>query len=269
MTWIGLTAAYALFVWWLSTGVIMYVDGLPRSSFRWSLLGASGLGLLAVVGLWASRGQADAGGAYQGFTSGLIIWGWLQATFYLGYITGPRRQVCAPGCGGWRHFLHGLETCLYHELAALALAALVLWISWGQPNAVGAWTYVLLWWMHTSAKLNVFLGVRNLNAEFLPDHLRYLEGFFRVRPMNLLFPVSVTASTLVTLLLAQAAIGAAPGSFESVGYTLLATLSALAVLEHWFLVLPFPAMAPFNWALRSRGGNEAVSLRSMAGRPSG
>ena len=29
-----------------------------------------------------------------------------------------------------------------------------------------------------SAKLNVFLGVPNLNEEFLPEHLRYLQSFF-------------------------------------------------------------------------------------------
>ena len=31
---------YALFVWWFSTGLILYLDRLPRHTFRWSLLGA-------------------------------------------------------------------------------------------------------------------------------------------------------------------------------------------------------------------------------------
>ena len=36
-------ALYVLFVWWFSTGAVLYVVGLPRRSFRWTLLTASGL----------------------------------------------------------------------------------------------------------------------------------------------------------------------------------------------------------------------------------
>ena len=46
-------------------------------------------------------------------------------------------------------------------------------------NQVGLWTFVILWAMRQSAKLNVFLGVRNLSEEFLPEHLRYLETSLR------------------------------------------------------------------------------------------
>ena len=43
-------------------------------------------------------------------------------------------------------------------------------------------------------ELNVFLGVRNLNEQFLPKHLRYLGSYLVQKPMNLLFPLSVTVS---------------------------------------------------------------------------
>ena len=36
----GLPVLYALFVWWFSTGLIIYLDGLPRSTYRWTMLGA-------------------------------------------------------------------------------------------------------------------------------------------------------------------------------------------------------------------------------------
>lgn len=59
--------------------------------------------------------------------------------------------------------------------------------------------------MRTSAKVNLFLGARNLSEEFLPPHLRYMESFFRRRAVNLLFPVSVTVASLVpAMLLAHA-----------------------------------------------------------------
>ena len=49
--------------------------------------------------------------------------------------------------------------------------------------------------MHLSARLNVFLGVRNVSEEFVPAHMEVLKSFLTRKPMNLLFPVSVTAAT--------------------------------------------------------------------------
>jgi hypothetical protein len=40
--------------------------------------------------------------------------------------------------------------------------------------------------------------------------------------------------------------------FLSVGLTLVTALLALAVLEHWFLVLPVPDEALWTWACRSK-----------------
>ena len=51
----GLPVLYALFVWWFSTGVIIYLDGLPVRTFRWSMLGATAT--LGPVPLWACLDQ--------------------------------------------------------------------------------------------------------------------------------------------------------------------------------------------------------------------
>jgi hypothetical protein len=131
--------------------------------------------------------------------------------------------------------------------------------TWGAPNQVGVWTFVILWVMRLSSKLNVFLGVPNLTEEFLPDHLAYMKGFFRKRPMNGLFPVSVTASTVPAALLAQAA-ASAPTPFEAASYTLLAALLALAIVEHWFLVLPISVVPLWRWGLGSRAHAEPAEL---------
>jgi hypothetical protein len=106
--------------------------------------------------------------------------------------------------------------------------------------------------MRLSAKLNVFLGVRNLAESFLPDHLSHLRSFFRRRRANALFPFSVAGSTLACALLLGEATAAGADAFRAVGFTLLGTLMALAVLEHWFMVLPLPFEALWRWALRSR-----------------
>jgi putative photosynthetic complex assembly protein 2 len=141
---------------------------------------------------------------------------------------------------------------MHHELAIAATAVALVALTWGEPNQVGTWTFMVLWWMRLSAKLNVYFGVPNLSEEFLPDHLAYLKSFFGRKPMNLLFPVSVTAGTVATVLLATAALAPGTPAAEAVGLTLLATLLALAVLEHWFLVLPVPDAALWSWGLSSR-----------------
>jgi len=242
---------FALFAWWFSTGAIIYLDGLPRHTFKWSMLGASLIYGAALYGLWLSAADATPHGAYLAFASALGAWAWHEISFYMGYVTGPRRHACAEGCEGWAHFGHALKVSLWHELAIVAAFAVILALTWDQPNRVGLWTFAIFWAMHESARLNVFLGVRNVNAHFLPEHLAYLKSFLRQKPMNLLFPLSVTASTAICAALAtEAAIAAEP--FQQTAYTFLATILCLAILEHWFLVLPIPAEAMWNWSMKSR-----------------
>ena len=245
-------ALFALFVWWFSTGIIMYLDGLPKWTFRWSMLGAT---VLLGVCLWGLAGTANdttVQGAYLAFTFGLLAWGWQEMSFFMGYITGPRREPCPEGSSGWRRFGHAAQTCLWHELAILVAALAIVWLTWGGANQIGAWTFLMLFGMKLSAKLNVFLGVRNLNEEFLPEHLSYLKSYLTEKPMNLLFPISITISTVIAVILGQKALSADASSFEATGYTFLTVLLALAILEHWLLVLPLPAAALWSWSLVSR-----------------
>ncbi len=258
-------AAFALFVWWFSTGLILYLDGLPRHTFRWSMLGATALLGVGVYGLAATRTATDVTSAYLAFASALAIWGWLEISFYLGYVTGPRKQRCPEGCRGWKHFWHAVMASLWHEIAILVAAVVVIGLAWNAPNTVGLWTFVVLWWMHQSAKLNVLLGVRNLNAEFLPDHLDFLKSFLTQKPMNLLFPVSITVSTVICALLVMAAASGTATDFERVGYTFLATMMTLAILEHWFLVLPLPAARLWSMYLRARGPSRSFDVDVVAG----
>jgi putative photosynthetic complex assembly protein 2 len=249
-------AVFACLAWWFATGAILYLDGLPPRTFRWSLLGATIVLAAALVGLELTSAQTSVAAAYAAFGCGVLVWGWLEMTFLMGWLTGPRKQACPTGCRGWRHFVHAIEAILYHELALIGAAVVVGAITWRAPNQVGLWTFAVLWAMRQSAKLNLHFGVRNLSDELLPPHLSYLKSFFTRKPMNLLFPVSVTSATLVAALLVRAAIDAPAGGFEAIGLTLVATLLILAILEHWFLVLPLPVNALWAWGLRSRAGRE-------------
>jgi putative photosynthetic complex assembly protein 2 len=261
MSQYGLPALHGLLIWWISTCLILFLDGLPKRTFRFSMAAATVVLGGAVYGLIVSAADTSVTGAYYAFTSAVLVWGWLEMSFYMGYVTGPRKQHCHHGCAGWRHFGHAIMASLHHEIAILGLAAVVLWLTRGAANQFGTWTFIVLWWMHQSARLNVFLGVSNLNAEFLPDHLAHIRSFLRNAPMNLLFPFSVTASTICAVFMAQQAF-AAGDAFHVTGYALLTTMMILAILEHWFLVLPISATKVWNglwqWSLSSRGGSTKV-----------
>ncbi len=251
---------FAAFLWWFSTGLIFFLNARPAQTFRWSLFGASLILIGALYGSWASAAIETTASAFVAFSCGLLIWGWHTMSYYMGIVTGPRRSACAADCRGLKRFIQAAATSLYHELAIVATVALLVWLTWQQPNQFAVWTFVLLWGMHISAKLNVFFGVRNLNVEFIPERLQYLTSYFRHRPMNLLFPFSVTGGTVLTVLLIQQAMAAESGTLAAAGYLLLATLMALAVIEHWFMILPIPAEALWRWSLNtSRAESAAMS----------
>ena len=246
----GLPILFTLVLWWVSTVVILYLDGLHKRTFVWSLAGASALMAVSLWGLHASASDTSVNGAYCAFACGLTAWGWQITTFYMGAITGPRRTACEPDCKGFAKFVEAVRTCIHHELAIVAMAVVMVAICWKQQNQFGLWTFIVLWWMHTSAKLNVFFGVPNLSEELVPHHMRYLVSFMAKRPMNLFFPLSVTASTICAVHLTGKAMAASATAFETTGYTMLATLMVLAILEHWFLVTPLDTNALWKWGVK-------------------
>lgn len=246
--------AFALFLWWFATGAILYLDGLPRRTFRWSLAAMTALTAVAVVGVIETRADTTATGAYLAFACGLIIWAWLELAFYAGFITGPRDRPCScpRGTVSLAHAWHAIETLLYNQLFCVFAAAGLAAATWNQPNTIALWTFLALWILQCSAKLNVFLGVKNLNEAFLPTHMAHLRHFMRQDDMNAAFPFSVTLGTITAVMLAMGAHSEGITAGQSVGAALLATLVALAVLEHWFLILPIPAERLWAWSLHGK-----------------
>ena len=245
-------AGYALFVWWFSTAVIILLDNLPRRTFRWSM--AAGTVLFA-VSLWrlaASAHDTSIAGVYAAFTYAVLAWGWQEMSFFMGFVTGPRRTGARMGATLGQRFADGVAACLYHELAIIATAVVIVLATWNEPNQTGTWTFMVLWIMRQSAKLNVFLGVRNLGERFVPTHLQYLITYMAKRPMNALMPVSIVAGTAVTVALALRIGRPGISPSQAAGYTCLVTMLALAVLEHWMLVLPLPFERLWSWVLNLR-----------------
>lgn len=246
---------FAVFVWWFSTGLIVLLDHLPRTGVRWSLVASTSVALAAFAGLAHTADLATTAGAYCAFSCALLVWGWHELTFLSGWITGPRRHALPAHVTGWPRFVESVRAILWHEIGLLLVGGAIVALTWGQPNTVGAWTFVVLWVMRTSAKLNLWLGVRNLSEDFLPPHLKYLQSFFRRRPMNGLFPVVVTAATVVAAVVFHQAAADDATAVDRVGGLLIGTLLVLGIVEHWLMVLPIEATALWRWALRRRGAD--------------
>jgi putative photosynthetic complex assembly protein 2 len=242
---------FAIFIWWFSTGLVLLLNGMPRKTFRWSLLISSALALAAFFGLVHSANQSTAVNAYCAFTCALLIWGWHELTFLTGWLTGPRKQPCSADTG-WPRFKQAFAAIMWHELAILASGVAIVALTWGAPNQVGTWTFLVLWVMRISAKFNLFFGVRNLSEEFLPVHLTYMGSYFRRRDMNLFLPLAVVAASTVLYMLLVRASSATASPADTVGLVLVSTMLAMAILEHFLLVLPLSSTALWRWALRGR-----------------
>jgi len=243
---------FAIFIWWFSTGIVILLNRMSRSAVALSLVLSSLVGAAALLGLAHTAQQSSMTGAYCAFTCALLAWGWNELSFLTGWITGPRTTDLPRGTRGWLRFVESLRAVLWHELAILVVGVAILVVTWDAPNQVGTGTYLVLWIMRTSAKLNLFFGVRNLNEAFLPAHLAYLESFFRRRPMNAFFPFSVSAASCFLLMLVNFASSPVANSVQVVGATLVGTLLALAIVEHLMLVLPLDTTALWRWAIRKR-----------------
>ena len=255
---VGLAAGFAALAWWFTTGIILFLDGLPPRTFRWSMTAATGVLAAGLFGLRSSSGDTSVAGAYTAFTCAVLIWAWLEMSFLMGFVTGCRSSACPIACGGWRHFLHATQAIIYNELATLVAGSLVLALTWDASNKVGRWTFLVLWTMRLSAKLNLFFGVPNTGEKFLPPHLQYLRSFFKKRKMNFLFPISISLSTMMVVKLVRLCL-AAPEGFAVIAYTLVTSLLALAVLEHWFMVLPWEPERIWAWGFSSRPAAKAHS----------
>lgn len=245
--------ALGIFVWWSSTGLILLaVRRADRAGGR-AHLNATLLGLPLVAlgwyGLVATADDPTARGAVLAFLSAIAIWGWLELAFLCGVITGPNAHPCPEGVPGWERFLRAWGTLAYSELALLATAVGLVWHGWHAANPFGVYTFLVLLAARVSAKLNLYLGVPNINTEFLPVPMRHLASHFRVARCNALFPVSVTGLTFATGCWIERLVDQEAGSGRAVGFALLAVLTALALLEHWLMVLPLPDQKLWRWLL--------------------
>jgi putative photosynthetic complex assembly protein 2 len=244
------SVGFVILLWWSATGAIFALDRLPRRTFGWSLGGATLVLIVSLAALGLTSGEATPTAAFMAFAAAIGVWGWNELLFLTGAVTGPNRSPAEAGLKGWRRFSAAARSVIHHEVVILASGIAVTALTIAGPNRVGLWSFMVLWAMRLSAKLNIYVGVPNPGERFLPEHLAYLAGHFRKAPVGRFFAATMTAATLALAAIALFGAGDDPSAFEVAGVSLVATLLALAVIEHVFLAVPWDSGA--LWRLRGR-----------------
>ncbi len=240
--------AAAALIWWLGAGLVLAVERMiPRLGGARFLVAGLGLGAAAWI-LAESLDGRSSYAAYLGFAGAVGVWAWHEIAFLSGWLTGPRRAPCPPDARGWRRFRLATETLIYHEVALAMTVLGLVWLSWGAANVTGAATFAALWTMRLSAKLNLFFGVPNLAAGKLPQPLSHMGSYFRRSRATPLLAGSVTAAAIAAAFAASGAFSSSATEFEIAASLLIATLLALAALEHIFMALPIEDTLFWRWA---------------------
>lgn len=245
-----------LLLWWGSTAVIArMIVGHPQR-YRgllqvFSLIGLGGLAAIVML-----RDVTTGNSAMTALLAALAVWSWIEVTFLTGRVTGlaARRSDGSTRLvsqGFFARAAAALAAILWHELLIIATVLVVAITTVGGANDLALSVLLLLWLMRSSAKLNLFLGVRNLGEGFFPPHLQHLLDFMRQRRMNPLMPVSLLLGLLLSIHFGNVAL-AAESAHGAAAATILGTLAALATLEHLLMILPVPAEALWRWSLANR-----------------
>ena len=250
MTDLATPVAFALLCWWFGTGAILWLVRRDPRSFFTSMIVCTLLLGLSFWATWESMQAATERNAYLGFASVILMWSWHEMAFLTGWLTGPRARALQPGVTGFTRFTQSLCAVLWHELALLANFGVLLLMQQGQPSHVAICTFALLWCMRASAKLNLFFGVPEVGAQYLPRHLTWLATHFRTGSLSGFFYLSVGLACAVwAWMVWELASGQAT---VTTGWLLLAALLGLAIVEHLLMVFALPMQKLWGWAMAQR-----------------
>lgn len=242
----------AVFLWWFSTGILLwrvrFADNAGGDAHLRSVVYGLPMLFAGVVGFHLSLTDTSLTGTYYAFLSALAIWGWIELAFLSGAITGPNTDACPPNAPLLNRFQRAVGTIAYHEALLITSLMLIGYASYTMPNHFTFLTFAVLFFARLSAKLNLFFGVPRINVEFLPRPLAHLASHFRYAKMNGFFPIAVTALTFAAGCWMERAISAETQP-RQIGFILLAALTLLALLEHWFMVLPLPDQKLWRWMM--------------------
>lgn len=232
--------------WWVATGV-MFV--LQRNV--WLRLLALGLSIVALRVaarlLVMSRDDVSSEGHQRAFLAGALTWAAVVGAFFEGWVVGPAADQLGEATRGWSGALAAIQATITWELFALVALGGLAWGVRRRPNQVALWTFLLFWVAHQTAKLNLFFGVENPGTEIFPSYLAHLGRYIGPEANSPLLPFTIVLYVALTLLLVVRSRRLAAG--PRTGLVVLATLSALAGVEHAMLATRAPVEL-WAWFLR-------------------
>jgi putative photosynthetic complex assembly protein 2 len=259
-----LAVVVALFLWWFLTGIILFLvnwaDNQNAGIYRKIVLSTSPIFVLGLLGFVTLSNELSLLGVYGSFISALAIWGWFELAFLSGILTGPNTLICPAEVRGWMRFRLALASVAYSEIILLVSLVILMWMTADAVNKFGFLTFFVLYVARFSAKINLFLGVPRINVEFLPNPVKHLASHFRRCDINWFFPISITSLSILVAIWFEKSIAQPPLSISSIGFSLLATLTLLALLEHWFMVLPLPDAKLWRWMIPTKSSSSKVDL---------
>ncbi|MCB1457920.1 MAG: DUF3623 domain-containing protein [Nitratireductor sp.] len=245
-----LAIAVAIIAWWVSTGAVILLARMGERHAGMVMAVATAIALAGLYALDASLDDTTPSGAYLGFFGALGLWAWHETAFLLGIVTGPRRIAYRQHPMEPTRFRAAFLAVRDHELALAATALALLVLMGSGDNRTGLYTFLLMWVMRLSAKVNIFLGAPHAISDMLPERLGYLKSYFCTERINPFFWVSVTVTALLFAGLCAAAAFVGDGH-ATVMWCLLAAFAGLALVEHFFLVLPVRDSMLWAWAMAS------------------
>ena len=198
-----------------------------------SVVVASLFALVGAVLVVRTRDETTVRSARLAFLGSALIWWWCSTLFYAGFgmriadniASGPRTLTLA---------VQAIDATLRPDLFGVLALLLVGMTVWRRPNRVALWMLLTFWGTLQTAKLNVFMGVRNSGIDWLPDHLVGLSRYFGPPQNSPLLPATIALLTIGFLIVTVRAWNA-PGAFRTHMLAMIAFLLSLALLEHALL----------------------------------
>ncbi len=230
----SLAASLALVVgfWWAATGVTLAMQRNAVTSIV-SVLTASVFGIVGFVMIVKTREEATVRSARMAFLGSALIWWWCSTIFYAGVGIHLHGNI-QTGARTFSLALQAIEATVRPDLLGVFALCAVGALVWRKANRTAFWSLFIFWGTLQTAKLNVFMGVRNSGVDWLPEHLAGLSQFFGPPVNSLLLPVTIVLLTVGFLASAAASYSAAT-AFRKHMLAMLSFLLGLAVLEHVFL----------------------------------
>ena len=236
--------------WWLVTGVIVALQRNEWTKFAaWVI--STGVAIWATYEIHAQRSVRTAASARRTFLATTAVWMWINVGLYGGWIVGPGEEASMAGEPTVTRAFEAIVSLLWHEL----LCVLVLFVSWlhvgRSANRLAFAALATYWGVLQIAKLNIFFGVANPGARFLPPHLQFLLSYYGPPENTGWLPVSFFTAVGIALIFWWNG-WQAKDAFLRQSRALLAILIALAALE--YLLLGVRSEAPL-WEvfLKARG----------------